>query len=430
MSTVEEGARVEGDRDHFRISLESLKRYAPVYQDSLEAKKELDAKFSHADNDHYHVGDPDSPNLSENDIDPADVDAVMTVTSLESRYHRGQFALEKLVEQATPLLHSEVAKIASKAAFHDAEEVHPVLFYEAVTGLKKGLAKYDASKNIKSVTNYLFQWATTYAKRELNKLEAPFGVPPSRYEKYKKVSAVRSKLTESLGRYASNQEVLEYFHSGSADIKTFNGPVALKDQGSRANKEIDLKLIEDQEYFEKNLAYTKYLHDETGEFYPDNILPVHEEFIAGERSIFRDFVDAENFSDNAHVVILNETQQNVPTSALKAVENVPESEYKQIVKEFRALIRERDGSFHRFILDKLEEGDIAGYDVDIRGLARTIEETPQPKNRKRYRILYRPEEEEENNDSEDPPASFEEMMREAIDNGDVIDDRRTGGSRT
>lgn len=375
-------------QERFRISLESLKRYAPVYQDALEAKEELDGNYAHTVPGDYRFEDQHEVNLEANGVDPSDMEAMIEVSSLESRYYRGMFALEKLIEQATPLLHSEVAKIAAKAVSHDPEEVHPILFYEAINGLKRGLARYDVSKNMSSVTNYLFQWATTYAKRELNKLEAPFGVPPSRYEKYKKVSAVRSKMTEQLGRYATNQEVLEYFHSGAADLKTFNGPVALRDQGSRANKEIDIKLVEDQEYFEKNLAYTKYLNDDTGEFYPDNVLRVSSEFIAGERSIFKDFMDAEPFTEEAKVVMSNETQQEVPDEVLAYMEQITEARYKQITKEFRALVRENGGRFHKFICEKVRSDDIQGYDADIRQLIKKIEGSPPPKTRRKYRSLY------------------------------------------
>lgn len=384
----EQQTSAKAPQDQFRISLESLKRYAPVYQDALVAKEELDKDFAQDGAEGYRFGSQEEISLKENGLDPSDVEGIILVSSLESRYYRGMFALEKLIEQATPLLHSEVSKIASKAAFHESEEIHPILFYEAITGLKKGLAKYDASKNMSSVTNYLFQWATTYAKRELNKLEAPFGVPPSRYEKYKKVSAVRNKLTEQLGRYATNKEVLDYFHSGSADLKTFNGPVALKDQGSRANKEIDIKLIEDQEYFEKNLAYTKYLNDESGEFYPDNVLRVNSVFIPGERSIFKDFVDAEPFSDEAECVVVNETQQEISDDILRCIAEITEPRYKQITKEFRALVRENGGRFHSFIKAKVADDDIQGYDADIREIVKRIESSPPPKTRRKYRSLY------------------------------------------
>lgn len=381
---------ITNDDDKFRVSLESLRKYTPLYQDGLKAKEVLDEKYSYESKGEYIFTKSETTSANVNNVDTDDIDQVLEVSSLEARWYQGKFALDKLLEQATPLLHSEIAKIAAKAQFHDPEEIHPVLFYEARTGLEKGFAKYDYTKNQGSVTNYLFQWATTYAKRELNKIESPFGVPPSRYEKYKKISAVRSKLTEQLGRYAANNEVHDYFTSGNADIKTYNGPVELSGKGSAANKNMDLKLIADQEYFEKNLAYTQYLNDDTSDFYPENIAGNSQEFAGQEKSLFKEFVELHDFSPEAIAVILTESQNEIPEeiASIAHSDMIPEEQHRSIMKEWRALIREKDGIFHNFIKEKVEKDEISDYEFDLKRLLDILDNTQSPKTKKKYKTLF------------------------------------------
>lgn len=355
--------------DKHRMSVESLQKYTPVYQDGLLAEQTLEEKYAQG---------------------TLDIDDALEVDQLETRRKRGEFALQKLLEQATPLLHSEVAKIAKRAVFHSPEEVHSVLFYEACEGIKKGFAKYSLKKSTASVTNYLFQWATTYAKRELNKIEAPFGVPPSRYEKYQKIGAVRSKLTEYLGRNATNDEVHKYFVSGKADIQTMNGPIALKNSGSKANRNMSLKLIEDQEFFEKNLAYTDYIDDGTS-YYPDNTTPIYDEFIRGERSVFMDFIEeySDLITEKAKHVIFHETQTFIPNHEIIAVkEDITEKEYRAIIAEWRALVREKDGLFHQWVQAKVLRNELHDYDVNMKNLLKNIDNSTRPKNKKRYSKLF------------------------------------------
>lgn len=380
---------VTDEDDKFRISLESLQKYTPLLQEGLKAQEILDEKYGV--DGQYVFDSPSSISIEHNNVNPSDIDQVLEVSTLEAKYYRGQFAGEKLIEQATPLLHSEVAKISARAQFHDPEEVHSVLFYEARNGLMRGLAKYDHQKNKGSVTNYLFQWATTYARRELNKLEAPFGVPPSRYEKYRKISAVRSKLTEELGRYATNEEVHSYFISGSADIRTLNGPVHLRGRRSSANQNMDLKLVEDQEYFEKHLAYTRYLQDENYDFYPENIasgLGTVEE--QSEKSLFKEFVELHDFRDEAVAVIFNEAQIVSSDAPPVDVSEIKDDRYRAVMKEWRALVREKEGLFHLFIREKVESDDISGYDFDLRKLLEILDGAVEPKGRigKKYSLLF------------------------------------------
>lgn len=384
--------RLKEETERTRISLDSLRKYAPIYQEGLAAQQKLNEKYSHEDAESYVFTNPDGLSAAYNNVDVSDVDQILEVSELESIYYRGEFAAEKLVEQATPLLHSEVAKIAARASFHEAEEVHQTLFYEACAGLKKGLAKYDATKNQSSVTNYLFQWATTMAKRLLNRLEAPYGVSPSRFEKFKKVAAVRSKMTEQIGRYATNSEVYDYFVTGQADIRTFNGPV-LKAAHSRANREMDIKLIEDQEYFEQNLAYTKYIDDDSENFYPENISEYNKELVPGERSVFRDFVEEYDFTDEALAVILNETQSEVPEDLMHIVQSFDDNEdtkakHKLILRDWRSLIREKNGPFHSFVRGKVAADDIFGYDVDIRKLLKILDDSESVKIKRKYKSLF------------------------------------------
>jgi len=339
-----------------RITIEALKFYVPM----------------------FHIGDKAATRLLEAEsLTPGERN------NLENRLHLKELAIEKITSLCDPLITRELQKIISASHLSNREDLFDMLYYAGINGLSKGLRHFEVDKINKSSTNYIFQWITTYAKKELTVLEAPYGIAPSRFQKYKKISAVRKRLSEQLGRYAENHEVLEYFHSGKADIKTMNGRVSDSGNPSQVNLNMSIESIEEQENFEKNLSYTTLID-------PVEDYSMNAEFSEKDRDPFFEttfgiFINTHNLTDAAKAVFMSDL--TVPLGDLsKVLEGLDDKTYKRISSTWKVLLTDVNGPFYHFLknLDKNEASD----DFDVDSVLRSIEKSGKVIRPERWSFLF------------------------------------------
>ena len=260
-----------------RITVEALKFYVPL----------------------FHAGDAATERLlKDENISAGDRNALEVQSRLK------KLATDKIASLSGPLMTREITKLIRGSHLNGREDLFDILYYAGITGLVKGLRHFDVDKLNKSSTNYLFQWIITYAKKELNIIEAPFGIAPSRFQKYKKISAVRKKLSDELERYAENEEVLEFFHSGRADVKNMSGRVEKSAKPYASNQSITLELVAEQEHFEKNLSYVSLI--DPLEDYSGEITFSKDDYEIFSESLFGTFLDSFNFTDTARSVLMSD----------------------------------------------------------------------------------------------------------------------------
>lgn len=162
-------------------------------------------------------------------------------------------AMNELLSKAAPLINFEITKLLSTSYLKNQMGIRDSLYYAGIQGLKKGIGNFDEEKmgNPNSL-NYLIMWFGSYARRELMALEAPMGVSPSRYEKFRKIKAVRKKLASEIDRNPTDEELLIYFHNGGADRKNLKGRKRDSNKAISSNKKITLDLIKEERDFESN----------------------------------------------------------------------------------------------------------------------------------------------------------------------------------
>lgn len=344
-----------------RITVDDLKYYIPI----------------------FHIGDAAEEILLTNDSLSEN-----NRNLLESKARLKDMAVKKIAELSGPLITFELNKIIKNSHLNGKEDLYNILYYAGIDGMIKGLRHFEVEKINKSSTNYIFQWITTYAKKELSTLEAPFGIAPSRFAKYKKISAVRKKLSEQLERYATNEEVLEYFHSGQADIKNMNGKVANQNEPSKANREIKLSLIEEQEHYEQNLSTVNYV-DPTLDYYGEinnetNIANETEQKF--ENTIMGVFVEQYNFTEKAIAVLVSNLKySNVDSKILEKIFTITNTEYKQITKSWEKLFKDVNGPFYSFL--KTADNDIF-KELNINQTIKEIENYKEEIGIERYLTLF------------------------------------------
>lgn len=340
-----------------RITIEALKLYVPVFHEGENAIKQL---------------------LETEKLTPG------LRNSLETRIRLRELAIQKITSLCDPLITRELQKIIGSSHLSQREDLFDMLYYAGINGLSKGLRHFEVDKINKSSTNYLFQWITTYAKKELTVLEAPYGIAPSRFQKYKKISAVRKRLSEKLGRYAENQEVLEYFHSGQADIKTMNGRVSDSGKPSQVNLNMTLESVEEQENFEKNLSHTTLID-------PVEDYSMNSEFSERDRDPFFEttfgiFVNSYNFTDEAKAVFMSDLTVALDTSLSNVLKSIDDKKYKRISTTWKVLLTDVNGPFYSFLknLDKNEASD----DFDVDSVLKNIESSEKIVRPERWAFLF------------------------------------------
>lgn len=288
-----------------------------------------------------------------------------------------RLVFDYLISQSDGLIRQEVGKLLKTSSLIDAHDSFNQIYYAGVRGFAKGLAKYSPDAKKHSPTNYLFQWVFTYAKRELMSIEAPFGMPPTRYEKLKKVAAVRRKLSESLGRQATNTELLKFFHDGGADMSNKIGRVNNAGKPSQANKNMKLEDIEEQEDLERRMGIK--LIDIQDPVLSERTFKTSDANLFDE-TIFGAFVAQHRFSRRALAVLRSELQDGSdPTlTDLASVDSMSDREYRRLAKLWSEFISDPSSPFITFLKSQ------STPDEDFE----SIEPTGQRRSSKYYRDLY------------------------------------------
>lgn len=340
-----------------RVTLESLRYYVPIYQRGDLAIKRLLAEGANLSPQERH--------------------------RLDTLVRLGELALQRLAVLASPLIIREVQKLIAGSHLRSRDDMFDILYYAGIDGMRLGLKKFDIDKMNNSSTNYLFQWIVTYARKELNVLEAPFGIPPSRFQIYKKVSAVRKKLTDKLQREVSNEEVLEYFHSGQADVANMNGRLINKGKPSQANKNITLALVEEQEQFESDMMNVVMV--DTQEDHSAAMNMTSEDATIFDETVFGVFSKEYHVTEEARVVIMSELQVSLAPEDTEILDNLDPKMYHTLAGQWKNLIKDKNGPFHDFLMHNI---NTSFEQFDVRATLAAIESNPKPVNRSLYRILF------------------------------------------
>lgn len=306
-----------------RITLEDLRFYVPIFQKADEATRKLE---------------------EEKELSNEEKARLYSIAGLKD------LAVRRIAFLSNPLITRELNKIIASSHLKgqgDPSLFH-ILYYAGISGLEKGLRKFDLEKmSTVSSTNYIFQWITVYAKKELLTIEAPMGVAPSRFQRHKKISAVRKRMTDEYGREPTDEEVYEYFQSGRADQKNFNGRKKNSGKPSEANRKITLDLIREQKEIEKNLHFAPIL-DVAEDFRAERIVSTLDK-PPFSQTIFGSFVESRNFTDESIVVLKSELHYELDFNEAQTMGDISDKDYKFIASQWRDLMRSKNGIFHEFL---------------------------------------------------------------------------------
>ena len=163
------------------LDVELLKKEIPHFRRGREAKEELDN---------------DAGTLS-----PAEIDQLTAI------YMRGQEAKEKLYLAALPLIKIIAHKEWKRRQQWASQIPYEDLIQDATVGFLKGLNAFRMESLDKSSTNYLGQWMLVEMRRSSEAMDHDLQVPNETGESFRKIRALRTRLTQDLGREPTDEEI-------------------------------------------------------------------------------------------------------------------------------------------------------------------------------------------------------------------------------
>ena len=201
------------------VNRELFEKWLPDFQDGLLAKTALAA--------------PDFDDLPRSERIEIRRRSSAGDTALMAMYDRISILAERIIQR-------EMDRPRTFHVLIEREDLEAA----AYEGIYAALQRMDLEKTGGSVVNYVLQYVDTRVTRAALKMEASAGLSPSRLRLFKKIAAVRRKMRKGNdGKEPSDEQVLEFFHSGKADFRSMNGASGSNKTSFKSNKNIKLKDI-------------------------------------------------------------------------------------------------------------------------------------------------------------------------------------------
>lgn len=322
-----------------RLTFQDLVELCPIIQDADEASKELKT-------------------LREGPLeDGLSQVSVGHLLQLQSRVDSGEAAFDRLDTLQRALFRFEIYRLLRTSSLKSDQQVADQIYQKGLDGLRKGSLKFNPDMSPAKSTGYIMQWAISYARNELLKLEAPMGMGYTRYSKYKKIYAIRSALSGLLERDPSDQEVYEYIQSGKADRKSVGGRKSIKMRRSKANLAITIEDIREQKRIyemNKNLPRDPEVIDATVEV---DSGPTRTRVHISD-TIFGDFVESYPgvFTESAITVLADELGF-VPYTFDDSVMTYSQVKVNKIFKQWQNLFLDPEREFAEYVRESESSGN-------------------------------------------------------------------------
>jgi DNA-directed RNA polymerase sigma subunit (sigma70/sigma32) len=164
-----------------RLTLEVLKREVPIFQTGRAAEAELRT----------------SPKMGER-----------RRKELVRQAQLGREAQDRLVAAGIPLVKTLAQKEWRRRQKWQSQIPFDDLVQEGMIGFIRGLSAFNLDVPMKSPTNYLGQWIQTEMRRNSEALDNDFEVAFDAAERFRRIRAVRARLSSELGREPTDAEMM------------------------------------------------------------------------------------------------------------------------------------------------------------------------------------------------------------------------------
>lgn len=199
------------------LTLKNLALYVPLVQKATEVEKDTDNSAGYSSRELFKIA------------------------------RDGENAKEKLILMALPLIKKIAYKEFSRRRAWSSRVSLEDMIQEGVGGFLRGIQAYNVDAGHSSATNYLGQWILSDMRRNIEILEHDFTIPQETIERYRKIRAIRGRLSNSLGRNPTDEEIIESAASAESYIENKMGRVN-KDPNAR-RKPLTQKHLDEERAF-------------------------------------------------------------------------------------------------------------------------------------------------------------------------------------
>lgn len=200
------------------LTLKNLAHYVPMVQKATEVKKDTENSAGY------------------------------TSTELFKIARDGENAKEKLIIMALPLIKKIAYKEFSRRRAWNSRVSFEDMVQEGIGGFLRGIQAYNVNAGHTSATNYLGQWILSDMRRNIELLEHDFTIPQETIERYRKIRAIRGRLTNTLGRAPTDQEIIDSASSADSAVENKMGRVN-KDPNAPRKPLTQKQLDEERAYY-------------------------------------------------------------------------------------------------------------------------------------------------------------------------------------
>lgn len=301
---------------------------------------------------------------------------------LEADVRAGNGSKDRLVAAGIPLIKSLTQKEFRRRQAWQSSVTFEDLFQDAMIGYLRGLMSYDPTGDYKSPTNYLGQWIITEMRRSSEPMDNDFEVSHEASERFRRIRALRSRLTGELGRTPTPEEIVE------ASKETIIGTGVLMGKASRRGqpKALTVEQVQEERDFSQRVGYTSRIvlgSDDDGSIEPGTVLADHAQPVLGapvvdgavatvERSvseglgaILRATMDALGMSVTHQDVIarrfgLAPYQDEQTVREIARAMSLTSTQVNLVVEAFQSEMSTPGGAFHK-VCAAMDEDELADY---------------------------------------------------------------------
>lgn len=166
--------------------------------------------------------------------------------SLQKSKVEGESSKEELVLMALPLVHTIARKEYNRRSAWSSRVTLDDMVQEGMGGFLRGIESYNVEGNQNSPTNYLGQWIVSDIRRHVESMDHDFTIPHETVERYRKIRAIRSLLYNKLGRFPTDQEMIDHANDAANQPVNKMGRVNKARKGPSPSRMLTLKHIEEE----------------------------------------------------------------------------------------------------------------------------------------------------------------------------------------
>lgn len=206
-----------------RITMEQMRAEVPIYQRGHQARLRL-----------------------QEDPAPTGAERVALLDAVRA----GEQCKERLLAAGIPLVKSLAVKEYNRRQGWATQVTFEDLFQDALLGYFRALLSYKVDGDYKSPTNFIGQWIITEMRRSAETLDNDFEVSHESSERFRRIRAIRSRLSGELGRPPTDEEIM------AASLEATAGHRTMGRVGRSGPKPLTAEQIEEERLYRHRVGVT------------------------------------------------------------------------------------------------------------------------------------------------------------------------------